>query len=74
MVTCTNSRAARSPPARPVNDCGSPVCGMLRRYLDGGGKVVWVGPPPGIFLLETPSGQLAEDHFASYLAAEDAGR
>ncbi len=39
----------------------TPAASLLRRYLEVGGKVVWLGPPPGIFPLQMPAGQLRLD-------------
>jgi outer membrane protein assembly factor BamB len=46
----------------PASVLTSPAAAsLLRRYLESGGKVVWIGPPPGIFPLQTPAGQLRLD-------------
>lgn len=43
-------------PADLVGESGSD--GLLRRYLDGGGKVVWLGYPPGYLVWDDGTGQV----------------
>jgi outer membrane protein assembly factor BamB len=43
-------------PTELAGEAGSD--GLLRRYLDGGGKVVWLGYPPGYLVWDDDTGQV----------------
>jgi outer membrane protein assembly factor BamB len=46
----------------PASVLSAPVgSSPLRRYLEAGGKIVWPGPPPGIFPLTMPQGKIRLD-------------
>jgi outer membrane protein assembly factor BamB len=46
-------------PGVPIGTSAS--ASLLRRYLDAGGKVVWIGAPPRIFPQKMPPGELRLD-------------
>jgi len=46
-------------PAAAVD--GDAGASLLRRYLDAGGKAIWLGAPPGFWPREMPAGVLAFD-------------